>query len=419
MALELWSQTNPTDHWRTKGPEMVAKKVEGWDVTVKGVNHSAEWEDYNRKVTLAADAGKAPHVVVSGHEVAPAWSQAGYIVPIDEYRDKYPEFDDVIDSVWSAAEYDGKTWGLPSETEARPMYFHKKKLAELGWSQQEVDALPDKIKNGEFTLDDMIETARQAVDRGVVNEGFGYYHRPEIGGDFLQYYVAYGGQMFDEASGKLVVTKDALVDFYNFQRTVVEEGVTAENVIGIGWEQWHDTVSHGNALFWNAGIWNWAEWSDIYAKELGGEPYLWSFMGFALQPTGSGDQGVTLSHPLLYMVTSEEASGDPYQDAAGALVAETANIKTMTNHDVQSAHIGILEGQFDYPPYTRDRFLAAVSYMVDYAVYQPNHLSFGPWFEAIYNNMVKAESGDLSPAQAADEAIALMKAEIPDAVTFE
>ncbi|MGH2820105.1 MAG: sugar ABC transporter substrate-binding protein [Actinomycetota bacterium] len=419
VSLEVWSQTNPTDLWRTRGPEMVASKIDEWDVTVKGVNHAAEWEDYKRKVTLAADAGKSPHVVVSGHEDVAPWSEAGYIVPIDDYMEQYPQFDGVIDSVWQTAEYNGKTWGLPSETEARPMFFHKRKLAELGWSQAEIDGLPDKIKDGEFKLDDMINTARQAVDEGVVKEGFGYYHRPEIGWDFLQYYIGYGGRMYDEESGKLILTRDALVDFYEFQRTVVDERVTAENVIGIGWEQWHDTVSHGNTLFWNGGIWNWAEWSDIYAKELGGEPYLWSFIGFGLQPTGSGDRGVTLSHPLLYMIASEEASGDAFQDPAGALVAETADVEIMTKHDLKSAHIGILEEQYDYPPYKRDRFLSSVSYMVDYAVYQPNHLSFGPWFEAIYNNMVSAESGDLSPEQAADEAVALMKAEIPDDVTFE
>lgn len=85
------------------------------------------------------------------------------------------------------------------------MFFHKGKLRELGWSEAQVDELPARLENGTFTLDDLVHTSRQAIDRRVVQKGFAYWHRPQPGFDFLQYYVAYGGALYDERRGKLVL----------------------------------------------------------------------------------------------------------------------------------------------------------------------------------------------------------------------
>jgi len=72
------------------------------------------------------------------------------------------------------------------------MFYSKTKLKALGWSDADIAALPDRIKTGDFTLDDLIATAKEAVDKGIVEKGFGYWHRNSKGGDFIQYYAAYG-----------------------------------------------------------------------------------------------------------------------------------------------------------------------------------------------------------------------------------
>lgn len=421
VTLKVWAEAAPTEHWRADGPAKAAANVTNYKIKVEPTNDSAAWEDYKRKFTLAADSGQAPNIVVSGHEDVAVWSKAGYIVPLDNCRSSHKEFSDVIDSLWKSASYDGKTWGIPQDTEARPMFFHKKKLAELGWSQQDVDSLPQRIKDGQFTLDDMINTGRQAIDKKVIEPGYGYWHRSKKGADFLQYYVAYGGRLYDEGQKKLVVSRDPLVKWYGFQRKVVDEGLTPKNYIGTDFKVWHDTVSHGKALFWNGGTWNWADWAKNYVKDLGGQDYLFSFAGYALQPNGQkGKQGLTLSHPLVYMVTSQQASGASNQDPSCALLAKTTTPEINTLHAVDSAHLGILKSQATYPPYTQDRFLTDTLYMLDYNFYQPNDPMYGPYFDALWNSMVKAENGEKSPEQAADEAISLIKNQAgQDKVIFE
>ncbi|MFN2204191.1 MAG: twin-arginine translocation pathway signal protein [Caldilineaceae bacterium] len=420
VELNVWAEANDVEHWRADGPAKAAEMVTDFDITVTPLNDDAGWADYKKKFTLAADAGEAPDIVLSGHEDVPVWANAGYIVDFGFCKEKYPEFADVIDSLWEAATWHGNVWAVPQDTEARPMFYNKAKLAELGWSQEEIDSLPDRIMNGEFTLDDMIATAKEAIDAGVVEPGYGYWHRPTKGGDYLQYYFSYGGKLYDAEQDKLVVDQEALQNWYAFQRRVVEVGITPENYIGTEFSIWHDTVSHGNVLFWNGGIWQWADWAKNYVADLGGQDYLFDFVGFALQPSGiKGQPGGTLSHPLVYMITSEKASGAANQEAACALLAKTTTPEINTLHAVESTHLGILKSQADYEDYASDRLLSETLYMLDHNYYQPNHVMYGPYFDIVWDFMVKAENGDLSPEEAANGAVELLQAELGDQVIVQ
>jgi maltose-binding protein MalE len=53
------------------------------------------------------------------------------------------------------------------------------------------------------------------------------------------------------------------------------------------------------------------------------------------------------------------------------------------------------------------------------AFFIPNDANFGLYNTIIFDNMLRAEEGELSPRRAADAAIARMKAELRDAVIFE
>jgi inositol-phosphate transport system substrate-binding protein len=426
--ITVWAQAADVEHWRADAPMKAAPLVnESFEmegrldrVTVDGTNDSADWGDYKKKFTLAADSGEGPDIILSGHEDVPVWANAGYIVPFDTCRDSFPEYDDVIEGLWNSGMWQGQLWAVPQDTEARPMYFNKLKLAELGWSEAEIESLPERIQNGEWTLEDLIATAKEAVDAGVVEPGFGYWHRPRKGGDYIQYYVAHGGRMYDEAADKLVVNQEALTKWYAFQRRLVEEGITPENYIGTEWAIFHDTVTHDKALFWNGGVWQWADWAENYVKDLGGQDYLFEHVGYALQPAGEpGQKAGTLSHPLVYMLTSEAASGRTNQELACAVLAKTTTAELNTLHAVGSTHLGIVNAQSDYEPYTSDRLLSETLYMLDHNYYQPNHVLYSVYFDVLWDNMVKAENGELSPEDAAAAAIDLLQAEVGDALIVE
>jgi len=152
----------------------------------------------------------------------------------------------------------------------------------------------------------------------------------------------------------------------------------------------------------------------------GGQDYLFSFIGYAVQPSGiEGQPGNTLSHPLVYMITSPDASGDDNYDAACALLAKTTTAEINTLHAISSTHLGVVKSQADYPDYTNDRLLSETLYMLDYGWYAPNHAMFGPLFSVLMENMVKAENGDVTPEQAVEDALKVLEVEIGDFLIVE
>jgi len=96
------------------------------------IQDNADWGDYKTEFELASDAGKAVDIVCSGHEHIGDWGPAGYLVDVTGMLGDYPEFDDVIDALWTSTEWNGSRWGVPQDAEARPMFYNKTLLAELG-----------------------------------------------------------------------------------------------------------------------------------------------------------------------------------------------------------------------------------------------------------------------------------------------
>lgn len=416
-AISAWAQANNVEVFRAQNIEAAAKTL---NMKAEAIADSSGWGDYKKKFLLAADSGQAPDIILSGHEDIAPWAKAGYIVPLDDMIKAKPQaYDDIIPALWESVTWNGKRWGIPQDTEARPLYFNKKKLAELGWSQADIDSLPDRIMKGEWTLDDMIATAKQAIDKKVIKPGYGYYHRPSKGGDFYQYYFAYGGELADKASGKLLFDKKAAQQWFAFQRRVVDEGITAKTMLGMEGKIWAETVTSGDVLFWNAGTWSLADWAKNYAKDKGGEQYLYGFVGWALQPSGvKGQPGVTLSHPLVYMVSSDKASGEKQQQQAFDTITAATTPELNVKHAVGSTHLAILKKELDLPEYKANKLLTGAAYMLDHTRFLPNNPDFGSYDDIVFRSMSAAENGEMTPEQAAGAAADELQTELGDKVVI-
>ncbi len=430
VTITIWTKAGETELWRGLAAVEAAKELnkelesEGIVLTVEAVQETAGWGDFNKKFTMASEAGKGPDILCTGHENIAVYGSTGYIIPladsVEEIKAMAPEFDDVIEGLWDMTSWRGQIWGIPQDTEARPMFFSKTKLNELGWSDAKIAALPDEIAKGNFTLDDMIETGKEAIAKGVVEPGYGYWSRPKSGGDFIQYYMAYGGQIYDAEQDKLVIVKDALLEWYKFQRRIVTEGVTPKNFLGTDWGIWHNTVSHNNALFFAGGVWHFAEWATQHVQDIGGMDYLFENFGYALQPTGiRGVAAQQMSHPLIYVVVAEDSSGNSNQDLAIRLLQKMTTKELNTNHAVGSGHLGILKSQAEYTPYKEDRLLSETLYMLDYAFFQPNHPYYPSYWSALWTNMEAVQNAALTPEEGVAAVLEVLEVEIGDALIIK
>ncbi|MDP3046398.1 MAG: extracellular solute-binding protein, partial [Chloroflexota bacterium] len=298
---------------------------------------------------------------------------------------------------------------------ARPLFWSKTALKKLGWSDADIAALPDKNKSGQFTLQDVLDTAKAEQDKGVVPKGNGFWTRWGQGNDWYEFYYSFGGQLQDPATGKLVMVKDAWQKYYEFFYNAFNtSGVSRKDCIGADTSKVvYPGVTSGNVGFYFGGTWQWAEWAKIYVADKGGEKYLNETLGYGLIPASTkGGKPTTVTHPLVYMVSSQSK----YQEIAFRLITLASADDLNTLHAVGSGHLAINKTQASYPAYAEAKFLQSATYMLDYTNFIPNHAKFSIYDNVTWKALTAVASGEMKPDQAVklveDELKAQMGADI-------
>jgi inositol-phosphate transport system substrate-binding protein len=419
----------PTEDWRcnnllTGVAEVNAELEAAGDsrrVVVQTIQDNTEFGDIMQEFALAYEDGQAADILLTGHEFIGTEATAGRIVPISDMLGDYPEFDNVIEALWNATTFQGQRWAVPQDTEARPIYWDKTLLASVpGWDAARVEGLSGEILAGNFTLSDMLDTAEAAVAAGVVDSGKGFWMRPSNGDDFTAIYYAFGGETIDADTGTLVYDAATGLNFYQF----FERGLTGDGAHSFLTGDWggsyHPNVSGGNVLFWAGGTWQWAEWADQWTGpgnlDLGGETYQFDNWGYGLYPAGeAGGSATTLSHPLVYMISSQTE----HPDLALAVIAKATTDEANTRHALNSTHLGILTTQSSYEPYMSSVFLTDVTYMLDSTSYLPNNPNWGTVKQATYDALAAVQAGEFTAQEAVDFVVETLQNELGDDIIIK
>jgi inositol-phosphate transport system substrate-binding protein len=412
--IRVWSGgSSEADSYRWEAIEMAADILEreaairGEDISINVENmwEFGGWAEFKQAVTLAAESGDAPEIVVTSHlDIAP-WSQAGYIVPVEDYLDldAWP-LSDVYPNLMDIASFNGVQWGVPQDAESRPFFFWREHMRAIGYTDEEIDALPERVLAGDYTLQNVLDDATRAVEMGLVEEGMGFYPRVSNGPDYAQFYQSFGGELYDPESGKLVLDRAAMTEFYQFFVDAVEAGITSRTHIGTDWNEWYADVATGNAAIWHGGTWHYARYTGAE-----GNDDFFGTIAFSLIPQGADGVGRpnTITHPLVYLITDQ--GDDEVQNIAAQLVEIATEPRINTLHAIKSAHLAVAESQSIVPLYAQDPWAdAATSVLLPHANSQPNHPDYGVYSEAMWSGLESAWTGVQTP----EEAVAELEAEL-------
>ncbi len=392
--------------------EALAAEGADYRVAIDTDFETVSWDDYRRRLLLAFAAGSAPDIIQSSHLDISTWSDAGYLLPLDEYLDQYDAFGDVVGSLWDFVTYKGAIYGIPNTPEARPFYYNTTLLGELGWSAAEIEELPGRIERGEFTWSDVIEVSKAAVEAGVIEPGHGYWHRPVNGPDFYHTYFAFGGRLQDAETGQLVFTQDAALGQFALYRDLIDEGVMLGELLGTSWDEWHRNWVDGRVLFNSAGTWSWAQWAVQYGP---GWDFVWDNYFFALQPAAEpGGTPTTLSQPQAYMVWSGTDHADLAVRLLSFVLTPELDVRAM-----ESGHLPTLATTRSLPAFQENEFLSQVVYMLDYTTSQPVHEGFGRYADIFFRSISAVQGGQLTPEEAVEITADELRRALGDQVIIE
>ena len=148
-TINVWTIEGGNDNYRHEAIEIAADLLErehvvlGKDLTINIVaKQFSDWAPYKQAITLAAEAGTAPHIVTAGHEDIAAWSQSGLIVPIEDYidLDSWP-VNDIYPNLLQISSFNGQLWGLPQDAESRPFFMWRDHMKAIGYSDAQILSL--------------------------------------------------------------------------------------------------------------------------------------------------------------------------------------------------------------------------------------------------------------------------------------
>ncbi|MBT9165989.1 MAG: hypothetical protein DDT25_00653 [Chloroflexi bacterium] len=371
------------------------------------------WDSFRKRTILAlggGDPGVVPDIICSSHLDIAVWAEAGWIQPLDAFIERYRDktYGDFFPHLWEATTFDGKIWGVPQDIEVRMVWFRKDHLRALGWTEEEIAALPQRVAAGEVLLDDIAKIAVQMQEAGLVE--YGMIHRPTPGPDWFQFIVSYGGEYFSPETGKLVLEKEPTLEFLRFMyRLTWEHEVTPPGMTGWAWPVIHKTFMEGEAgFFLTGGMWHWPGWQrDLLLPE----EYLWENVGWALIPAGRpGGHPNQIGHPLAYMITDISA----HPELAALLITIASDVDLITNHSLTGGKLALRHQQVAYPRFAEAEFLAAASALLPYQRFMPAHPKTGLFSGFLFDAIKAVQAGTLTPEKALELLVRRSEADIGD-----
>lgn len=373
------------------------------------------WASFRKRTILALEGGDPdviPDILCSSHLDTPLWAKAGWIIPLDAHIERYwaCTYGDFFPHLWEAMSWDGRIWAVPQDIEVRMVWWRIDHLRALGWTEEEIVALPQRIAAGEVLLDDLTAIALQMQEAGLVEHGI--IHRPTAGPDWFQFIVAFGGEYFDPATGKLVLEKAPTLEMLEYiYRLTHVYGVTPAGMTGWSWATIHKTFMEGDAgIFLTGGMWHWPGWQF---ELLIPEEYLWENVGWGLIPAGDADGSPNqFGHPLAYMVTS--ASRHP--ELAALLIRIASSVDLNTNMSITGGKLAIRRSQVAYERFAEAKFLAAATELLPYQRFMPPHPKTGLYSTILFEALSAVQTGMLTPEAALAMMVHRVRADIGEEI---
>ena len=215
--------------------------AEGIDtkITIEADYQTIDNTEFHNNIVFAHKSGEAPDMFICDTDVA-GFVNAGCVLDITDVIT-----DSMVEGICTPCTVDGKVYAMPFDLPLRVIYYNKNALSAIGWSEEQVEALPQQIASGEFTLEDFTALCQEVVEKGGAT--YGLVHRPGAGNDFYDLLNALGGRYYNE-EGKLVFDEEGITRMFRYlydnARTTK---ITPENLNQMGWDTINKMVGTGEA----------------------------------------------------------------------------------------------------------------------------------------------------------------------------
>lgn len=119
--------------------------------------------------------------------------------------------------------------GIIYESDSYGVMIYKPALAQLGWTEDQINQWKTDAREGKVTVDDLIAVAEQIVEKDICE--YGIMHRDSNSvNNYFGYVTWNDGVVPVTEDNKAVIDKNSIFDWLTFYRTIVQKGLTPYNL---------------------------------------------------------------------------------------------------------------------------------------------------------------------------------------------
>lgn len=222
-------------------------------------------EDRDRVISTALQAGAGPDIVPSsGPAHAGTLSQAGLLLPLDDYASQFGWGEKLLPWALETGRLGGKLYLLPNEFECTIMYYGQKQFDENGWSlptnrQEFEDLATEAVAKG------LVPVAAGTGDCGLctnwlVTIFFNHYAGPDAVYQALTGEIQFSDPIFVEA-----------IELLNQYMQAGWIGGSVEKYFSTSFDSVHTQLAEGSALMAMEGTWFLTALNNFFGPDAGND----------------------------------------------------------------------------------------------------------------------------------------------------
>lgn len=364
--------------------------AEGRNVTINFEKdyQRIDWTEYHNNVLFADKSGEGPDIFSTSGDIY-GMKEAGILMDITELLS-----DSFVDGIFTPDTIDGKIYAMPFDMPLRVMYYNKKGLETIGWTAEQIEALPQQIASGEFSFEDFMAVAEEVQAKGGAK--FAMTHRPGAGPDFFDILKVLGGQYYDE-NGTLVFDEAGILRFFQFiYDNANVKKTTPPDLNQMGWGTINTMVGNGESFAYYGPLYS----STYVANAVGKTPEQFvEDVSFALFPKSEyNDKAFCVTAPQSVAINANTKYPEICKDLLKELAAGSAD--QLAHHASTIFTLSSVKAANAMEEITTNPVLKAVTYMADYAVTPPSIRGIATYTSEMHKQIVVLELGQTTPEQA-------------------
>lgn len=367
--------------------EKYAAKGIDTHITIDADYQTINNTEFHNNIVFAHKSGDAPDIFICDTDVA-GFVNAGCVLDITDLADGMAE------GICTPCTVNGKVYAMPFDMPLRVIYYSKADLAKIGWSQEQIDALPQQIASGEVTLEDFIALCGEVVAKGGAT--YGLVHRPGAGNDFYDLLNAVGGEYYDE-NGKLVFDEAGITRMFQllYDNAQVTK-ITPDNLNQMGWDTINKMVGTGTAFAYFGPM-----FSATYVANAAGldtEEFAQQEAFVLFPKSADNDSPFCIAAPQFMSISSDTKYPELCKAIFRELQGDSADL--LAHHSAVTFSLSSVTAANSMEEITSSPILAPVTYMADYVRNIPSIDNATTLRGLIFDQIVSLELGQTTVEQA-------------------